>query len=79
MHLIKPSNLKTAVSVVLLIISLIVVVVLAELLSPAIEAGVKAAGAPKTIVGIAIAMLVLCCQKLMPQSEPLEQIAYKAA
>lgn len=32
---------------------------LAELLSPAIEAGVKAAGAPKTIVGIAIALLVL--------------------
>lgn len=58
-HAPKPSNLKTAVSVVLLILSLIVVVGLAELLSPAIEAGVNAAGAPKTIVGIAIAMLVL--------------------
>jgi Ca2+:H+ antiporter len=58
-HALKPSNIKTAVSVVLLILSLIVVVGLAELLSPAIEAGVKAAGAPKTIVGIAIAMLVL--------------------
>ena len=58
-HALKASNLKTAVSVVLLILSLIVVVGLAELLSPAIEAGVKAAGAPKTIVGIAIAMLVL--------------------
>ena len=58
-HAPKPSNLKTAVSVALLIVSLIVVVGLAELLSPAIEAGVKAAGAPKTIVGIAIAMLVL--------------------
>jgi Ca2+:H+ antiporter len=58
-HALKPSNAKTAVSVVLLILSLIVVVGLAELLSPAIEAGVKAAGAPKTIVGIAIAMLVL--------------------
>ena len=32
---------------------------LAELLSPAIERGVAAAGAPKTIVGIAIALLVL--------------------
>jgi len=32
---------------------------LAEALSPAIEAGVKAVGAPKTVVGIAIAMLVL--------------------
>ena len=58
-HAQKPSNLKTAVSVILLVVSLIVVVGLAELLSPAIEAGVKAAGAPKTIVGIAIAMLVL--------------------
>ena len=58
-HALKPSNIKTAVSVVLLILSLIVVVGLAELLSPAIEAGVNAAGAPKTIVGIAIAMLVL--------------------
>ncbi len=42
-----------------LLLSLVVVVGLAELLSPAIEAGVKAAGAPKTVVGIAIAMLVL--------------------
>jgi len=58
-HAPKPSNLKTAVSIALLILSLIIVVGLAELLSPAIEAGVNAAGAPKTIVGIAIAMLVL--------------------
>ena len=57
-HAPKPSNLKTAVSALLLIVSLVVVVGLAELLSPAIEAGVTA-GAPKTIVGIAIAMLVL--------------------
>lgn len=58
-HAHKPSNLKTTVSTALLILSLIIVVGLAELLSPAIEAGVKVAGAPKTIVGIAIAMLVL--------------------
>ena len=58
-HAHKPSNLKTGVSGVLLIISLIVVVGLAELLSPAIERCVAAAGAPKTIVGIAIALLVL--------------------
>ena len=58
-HAHKPSNFKTTVSTALLILSLIIVVGLAELLSPAIEAGVKAAGAPKTIVGIAIAMLVL--------------------
>lgn len=58
-HARKPSNLKTGVSAVLLILSLITVVGLAELLSPAIERGVAAAGAPKTIVGIAIALLVL--------------------
>ncbi len=58
-HAHKPSNLKTVVSAVLLIFSLITVVGLAELLSPAIERGVAAAGAPKTIVGIAIALLVL--------------------
>ena len=58
-HAIKPSNLKTTVSSFLLILSLITVVGLAELLSPAIEKGVAAAGAPKTIVGIAIALLVL--------------------
>jgi Ca2+:H+ antiporter len=58
-HADKPSNPKTAASVFLLLLSLIVVVGLAEALSPAIEAGVKAAGAPKTVVGIAIALLVL--------------------
>ena len=58
-HADKPSNLKMTVSAFLLLLSLIVVVGLAEALSPAIEAGVKAADAPKTVVGIAIAMLVL--------------------
>ena len=58
-HADKPSNLKTSISAVSLLLSLIVVVGLAEALNPAIEAGVKAAGAPKTAVGIVIAMLVL--------------------
>ena len=58
-HAQKPSNAKTAVSAVLLMLSLVVVVAMAELLSPAIESGVAALGAPKTIVGVAIAMLVL--------------------
>jgi Ca2+:H+ antiporter len=58
-HALKPSNLKTAVSGVLLFISLIAVVALAKLLSPTIEAAVQAAGAPKAVVGIAIAFLVL--------------------
>ena len=59
LHADKPSNLKTTLSAFLLLFSLVVVVGLAEALNPAIEAGVKAAGAPKTVVGIAIAMLVL--------------------
>ena len=58
-HARKPSNMKTWASVFLLILSLVTVVGLAELLSPTIERGVAAAGAPKTIVGIAIALLVL--------------------
>ena len=58
-HADKPSNLKTLISCALLLVSLVAVVGLAEALSPTIESGVKAMGAPKTIVGIAIALLVL--------------------
>lgn len=58
-HALKPSNTKTVVSGILLFASLVAVVALAKLLSPTIEAAVQAAGAPKAVVGIAIAMLVL--------------------
>ena len=58
-HTDKPSNLRTVASAVLLLLSLITVVGLAEALNPAIESAVKAMGAPKTVVGIAIALLVL--------------------
>lgn len=43
----------------LLIVSLMVVVGLAKVLSPTIERAVAAAGAPRAVVGIVIAMLVL--------------------
>jgi len=46
-------------TLVLLVISLIAVVVLAKLLSPNIEAGIEAMGAPKTLLGVVIAALVL--------------------
>jgi Ca2+:H+ antiporter len=59
LHAEKPSNAKATASGVLLFISLIAVVILAKLLSPTIEAAVGAVGAPKAVVGIAIAMLVL--------------------
>ena len=58
-HADKPSNIKTGISGALLLLSLVVVVGLAEALNPAIEAAVKAVGAPKTVVGITIAILVL--------------------
>ena len=58
-HAEKPSNTKTAISSFLLLLSLIAVVALAKALSPAIEAGVQSVGAPKEVVGIAIALLVL--------------------
>ena len=58
-HADKPGNLKTSISAVLLLLSLIVLVRLAEALNPTIEAVVEAAGATKTVVGIAIVTLVL--------------------
>ena len=58
-HAEKPTNAKALESLALLILCLVLVVGLAKALSPAIEAGVRAAGLPKTIVGIAIALLVL--------------------
>jgi Ca2+:H+ antiporter len=58
-HAPPPSQRESWLSFVLLVISLIVVVGLAKILSPAIEATVAAAGAPRAIVGIIIAMVVL--------------------
>ena len=55
----RPSNTMTTVSAGLLVVSLAAVVGLAKALSPALERGVAAAGAPKAVVGIAIAALVL--------------------
>ena len=55
-----PPSLRTAlVSSVFLIISLIAVVLLAKLLSPAVERAMHAAGAPPAAAGIIIAALVL--------------------
>ena len=55
-----PPTLREAIaSFVLLLASLVVVVGLAKVLSPAIEKGVELAGAPRSVVGIVIAMVVL--------------------
>ncbi len=54
-----PSTLKTLLSLIFLIVSLVAVVLLAKALSPSIESAIAHAGAPRSVVGIAIAMLVL--------------------
>lgn len=54
-----PSNMKTFFSFILLLVSLTAVVLLAKALSPSIESAIASAGAPRSVVGIAIAMLVL--------------------
>ncbi len=54
-----PSTVKTLVSGILLLISLISVILLAKALSPSIELAIDKMGAPRAVVGIAIALLVL--------------------
>lgn len=58
-HAPPPSNATAWLSLLLLFVSLIAVVGLAKMLSPSIERLVTEAGAPRAVVGIAIAMLVL--------------------
>jgi Ca2+:H+ antiporter len=58
-HARPPTNREAVLSFVLLIISLVTVVGLAKLLSPAIERAVAAVGAPKAVLGVLIAMVVL--------------------
>jgi len=58
-HAPAPSRRRAIRSGILLMMALLAVVGLAKSLSPAIESGVAAAGAPKAIVGIIIAALVL--------------------
>ncbi len=58
-HAAPPSPLQAWGSFGLLLVSLVTVVGLAKQLSPTIEAAVAAAGAPKAVIGIAIALLVL--------------------
>ena len=53
------STAQAWLSLVLLLVSLVAVVGLAKLLSPVVEAAVAAAGAPKAVIGIVIAMIVL--------------------
>jgi Ca2+:H+ antiporter len=58
-HAEPPGNATTAISGVLLLVCLVAVVVLGKTLSPSIEAAVMAAQAPKALVGVIIALVVL--------------------
>jgi Ca2+:H+ antiporter len=58
-HAAAPSVQTTVWSALLLLVSLGAVVLLAKTLAPSIEAGVAAAGAPKALVGVIIAAVVL--------------------
>ena len=58
-HAQPPTSREAWASFGLLLLSLVSVVGLAKILSPSIERAVAAAGAPKAVLGIVIAMLVL--------------------
>ena len=58
-HAIPPSNFQAWLSFFLMALSLLCVVGLAKLLSPAISSLVVSIGAPKSVVGIIIALIVL--------------------
>jgi len=59
LHAAPPSNTVALASFGLLLMALVAVVGLAKVLSPSIEAALAVSGAPKTVLGIAIALLVL--------------------
>ena len=63
-HADPPSDRATVASLVLLLVALVAVVGLAKVESPAIEAGVAAAGLPPSFVGVVIALLVLLPETL---------------
>jgi Ca2+:H+ antiporter len=58
-HAARPSLARTWLSVVLLLACLVAVVGLSKILSPGIEAGVRAANIPHAVVGVAVALMVL--------------------
>jgi Ca2+:H+ antiporter len=58
-HAAPPTLRQTLISLGLLLVALVAVVGLAKGVSPAIEAGVEAAGIPNGFVGVVIALLVL--------------------
>jgi len=58
-HAVRPTGRAASLSAVLLLVALVAVVGLAKALSPLMEAGLGRAGAPKAVIGVVIAALVL--------------------
>lgn len=63
-HAHPPTGLQTGLSLTLLVVALVAVIGLAKVLSPTIEAVVDAARAPKAVIGVVIALLVLLPETL---------------
>lgn len=63
-HADPPTGRTALISVALLVLSLVAVVGLAKVESPAIEAAVNTAGLPQAVVGVAIALLILLPETL---------------
>ncbi|HYV73402.1 MAG TPA: ionic transporter y4hA [Candidatus Binatia bacterium] len=58
-HAEPPSNKVACISAGLLIVSLVAIVAMAKVLTPTVEMIIEVAGAPKSVIGIVIATLVL--------------------
>jgi Ca2+:H+ antiporter len=58
-HAEPPSNKVARISAGLLIVSLVAIVAMAKVLTPTVEMIIEGAGAPKSVIGIVIAALVL--------------------
>lgn len=63
-HAPLPSNRTTLVSAILLLVALVAIVGLAKALTPTLEIAIARVGAPKAVVGIVIAALVLLPESL---------------
>jgi Ca2+:H+ antiporter len=63
-HAPPPTNRAAALSSVLLLVSLVAIVGLAKVLTPAVEFGVAQLNVPKAVVGVIIALLVLLPESL---------------
>jgi Ca2+:H+ antiporter len=58
-HAVHPTNAQAVGSLGLLLVCLCAVVLIAKKLSPSLESGVRSIGAPKSLVGVIIALIVL--------------------